>query len=53
MLFLERGYVFLLIGKKKRLWTLSRLIWIRYDSRRLPEDLGYRKKKFKKVKQGR
>ena len=39
MLFWERGSVFVLIGKKKRLWTPSRVIWIRYDRGRPSEDL--------------
>ena len=51
MLFLERGSVFVLTGKEKRLWTPSRVIWIRYDRGRPPEDLGYGKEKFKKIKQ--
>ena len=42
--------VFVLTGKEKRLWTLSRVIWIRYDRVRPPEDLGYRKEQLKKIK---
>ena len=45
MLFWERGSVFVLTGKEKRLWTLSRVIWIRYDRGRPPEDLGYRQER--------
>ena len=51
MLFWERVSVFVLTGKEKRLWTLSRVIWIRYDRVRPPEDLGNRKVKFEKIKQ--
>jgi hypothetical protein len=51
MLFLERGFVFVLTGKEKRLWTTSRVIWIRYDRGRLPEDLSYRKEKLKEKNQ--
>jgi hypothetical protein len=53
MLFWERGSIFVLTGKKKRLWTLppSKVIWIRYNRGRPPEDLGYRqKRKIKKTK---
>jgi hypothetical protein len=53
MLFEERGSVFVLTGKEKRLWTSSRVIWIRDDKGRTPEDLGYRKEKFEKIKQDR
>jgi hypothetical protein len=55
MLFGERSSVFGLVGKWKRSWTPSRVIWIRYDRERSPppEDLGYRKEKFKKIKQDR
>jgi hypothetical protein len=50
---LERGSVFVLIGKEKTLWTLSRVIFIIYDRERPPEDLGYRKEKFENIIQGR
>ena len=40
MLFWERGSIFVLIGKNKRLWTPSKVIWIRYDRERSPIDLG-------------
>jgi hypothetical protein len=39
-LFWERGSIFVLIGKNKRLWTPSKVIWIRYDRGRSPIDLG-------------
>lgn len=45
MLFWERGSVFVLMGKKKRLWTPSRVIWIRCDGGRPPEDLDYRQER--------
>ena len=44
MLFWERGSVFVLIGKEKRFWTPSRVIWISYDRGRPPEDLGNSRK---------
>ena len=45
MLFWGRGPVFVLTGKKKRLWTPSKVIWITHDRGRPPEDLGYRQKR--------
>ena len=42
MLFWERGSVFVLIGKKKILWKLSKVIWIRYGKRSPHDDLGSR-----------
>jgi hypothetical protein len=36
---------------RERLWTPSRVIWIRYNRRRPPEYLGYSKEKFNKIKQ--
>ena len=39
MLFWARGSAFVLTGKEKRLWTLSRLMWIRYNRESPPEDL--------------
>jgi hypothetical protein len=43
-----------LIGKKKRLWTSFRVIWIRYDREDTPaKDLGCRKENFKNIKQDR
>ena len=53
MILWERGFAFVLIGKKKRLWTPSGVIWIRYDGGRPSEDLGYRKEKNLKIKQDR
>jgi hypothetical protein len=35
------GSVFLLTGRKKRLWTPSKVICIRYVGERSPEGLGY------------
>jgi hypothetical protein len=43
----------MLTGKGNRLWIPSRMIWIRYDGVRSPEDLGYRKEKFKKKNSNR
>jgi hypothetical protein len=53
MLFWKRDSVFVLTRKEKRLWTPSRVIWIRYDKGRPPETLGYRREKFEKIKQDR
>jgi hypothetical protein len=41
--------------KWKRLWNSSRVIWIRFDRGRAPEDLdlGYRKQKCEKIKYDR
>jgi hypothetical protein len=39
MLFWESGSVFVLTVKERRLWTPSRIIWIRHDRGRPPEDL--------------
>jgi hypothetical protein len=36
-----------LTGKDKRLWMPSKVIWLRYDSGRHPEVLGYRQKRKK------
>jgi len=47
ILFLERGSVFVLAGKKERIWTSSMVIWIRYDWGRSHEDLGYRRERKK------
>ena len=44
VLFWERGSAFVLTGMEKRLWTPSRVIWIRYDRGRPPEDLGNSRK---------
>lgn len=41
------------IGEKQRFWTPSMVIWFRYDRRRLPEDPGYRKEKFERIKRDR
>jgi hypothetical protein len=52
MLFWERDSV--LTGKEKKLWTPSKVICIRYDRGRPPEDLSHRqKRKFEKIKQHR
>lgn len=45
MLFLKRGSVCVIIGKKKMLQTPSKMIWIKNDRERLPENLGYRQKR--------
>jgi hypothetical protein len=37
LLFWEKGSAFVLTGKESRLWTSSRVIWIRYDRGRTPE----------------
>jgi hypothetical protein len=50
---LGESSVFMLTGKEKRLWTPSRMTWIRYDRGRPLEDPDYRKEKFKKIKQDR
>jgi hypothetical protein len=39
-LFWQSDFVFVLIGKKKRLWIPPRIVWIRDDRCRPPEDLG-------------
>jgi hypothetical protein len=46
LLFWKGGSVFVLTGKK-RLWTPSSVIWIRYDKKRHPKKL----EKFKRIKQ--
>lgn len=45
----EKGFTFVFIEKAIRLWTPSRITWIRYDRGRLPEELKY----FKKVNEER
>jgi hypothetical protein len=50
---LERGPVFVLTGKEKKHWTPSRVICVRYYRGRPPEDFGYRKENFEKIKQNR
>ena len=44
MLFLERGFSFVLTGKVKGLWTPSKVLWVRYGRGRPPEDLEKLKK---------
>lgn len=43
----ERGSIFVVKGKEKRLWMPFRVIWIKYDLGRPPDDV----KKFWKIKQ--
>jgi hypothetical protein len=50
MLCWERGSGFVLIGKKKGLWIHSKIIRIRFDIERTPEDLGYRQGGKKEIK---
>ena len=38
MLFWEKGFVFACLGKVIRVFTPSRVIWIRYDEGRPPKD---------------
>jgi hypothetical protein len=38
MLLWEKGSALVLTGKENRLWTPSRVIWIRYDRGRPPEE---------------
>lgn len=45
MLFWERGSVFVLRGKEKRLWIPSKVIWIRYDRQRSCKDVYYRQER--------
>jgi hypothetical protein len=48
----EKSSVFVLIGKKKKLWSPSKLIWIKYE-RGIPlEDLGYRKENIEENQTG-
>jgi hypothetical protein len=53
MLFWERSSV-MLIGKKKRLWTSSKVIWITYDRENSLKNLATdRKRNFEKIEQDR
>jgi hypothetical protein len=47
ILFWGRGSVFVLTEKKKRLWTSSKVIRIRFDRGRPPKDLDCRQEKKK------
>ena len=51
MLLWDRFPILVLIGSKKMLRDPTRVIWIRSDRGRHPEDLGYRKIKVEKIKQ--
>lgn len=44
-IFWERGSIFVLTEKKKRILTSSKVIRIRFGRGRTPEDLGYRQEK--------
>jgi hypothetical protein len=52
MLFWEKGSASVLTGKEKRLWTPSRVIWIKFDRGRPLKTLiqSEKKKKIKKTK---
>ena len=52
MLFLERGFVFVLTGKEKRLWTPSRWHGSEVTGEDSPEDFGYRKERFEENQTG-
>ena len=49
MLCWERGFMFMSTEKEKRLWIPSKIQRIRFDRKRPPEDLGF--KKTEKIKE--
>lgn len=52
MLCLERGFVFVSTEEEKQLWIPSKIIRIRCDRERLPEDLDYRQEEKENQKDG-